>query len=168
MAGTVMDYAGTTPAAGMTTQSFRGLLEGTVDGATGERSDTASAATPEGSSYRTFVSSGLANFRLVVKQMQDEVDGVDGVDGEDGEDGAKGTSSTKQFKYICCKGPCPNAPSTAPTPAGGESGYVEMLIDIIADPYDMHDLAPTKPDIVKQLRALLPPDYASGCGALSA
>ena len=156
MAGTFMDYAGTTPAAGMTTQSFRGLLEGTVDGATGESNDTASAVSPEGSSYRTFVSSGLANFRLVVKQMQD------------GEDGAKGTSSTKQFKYICCKGPCPNAPSTAPTPAKGKSGYVEMLIDIIADPYDMHDLAPTKPDIVKQLRALLPPDYASGCGALSA
>ena len=68
----------------------------------------------------------------------------------------------KQYKYICCQGSCPNPPSTAPMPKDPE-GYVEMLIDIVADPYDMHDLAPTKRDIVNELRPLLPGVYAQGC-----
>ena len=40
-----------------------------------------------------------------------------------------------------------------------------MLIDILADPYDMHDLAPDKAyaAVVKRMRALLPPAYAAGC-----
>jgi hypothetical protein len=41
---------------------------------------------------------------------------------------------------------------------------MEMLIDIYADPYDMHDLAPTNPAVVAELRPLLPPAYATGCG----
>lgn len=96
MAGTFMDYARAKPAAGMTTQSLRPLLEGTANAEGG---------------YRVFVSSGLANFRMVVQQQ------------------ANGT----QYKYICCKGPCPNAPSTFPTPKDGRS-FVEGLIDIVADP----------------------------------
>lgn len=95
--------------------------------------------------YRPFVSSGLSNFRMVVQQMK-----------PDG----------KQYKYICCQGSCPNPPSTAPKPKD-EGSFVEMLIDIVADPYDMHDLAPTHRDIVGQLRPLLPPLYADGCGALN-
>jgi|TARA_B110000211_G_C13666922_1_gene372782 hypothetical protein len=59
----------------------------------------------------------------------------------------------------------PNPPSTAPKPKV-PGGYVEMLIDIVADPYDMHDLAPTRRDVVKKLRALLPPTYAAACTAL--
>jgi hypothetical protein len=39
-----------------------------------------------------------------------------------------------------------------------------MLIDIIADPYDMHDLAPTERAVVEQMRPLLPPAFAVGCG----
>ena len=42
-------------------------------------------------------------------------------------------------------------------------GYVEMLIDIIADLYNMHDLAPTNRAIVNELRPLLPAVYAQGC-----
>ena len=61
--------------------------------------------------YRQFVSSGLSNFRMVVQQIGD-----------------------KQYKYICCQGSCPNPPSTAPTPKDPE-GFVEILIDIVADPY---------------------------------
>lgn len=125
MAGTFMDYASATPVLGMTTRSFRPLLEGKPNAA---------------AQYRGFVSSGLSNFRLVVQQID-----------------------LKQYKYICCKGTCPNPPSTAPEP--GASGYVEMLIDIIADPYDMHDLSPTNREIVNQMRPLLPPDYAAGCAA---
>ena len=61
--------------------------------------------------YRPFVSSGLSNFRMVVQQI-----------------------NNKQYKYICCQGSCPNPPSTAPVPEDPE-GFVEMLIDIVADPY---------------------------------
>lgn len=60
---------------GMTTRSFRPLLEGKPNAA---------------AQYRGFVSSGLSNFRLVVQQID-----------------------LKQYKYICCKGTCPNPPSTA-------------------------------------------------------
>ena len=49
-----MDYADATPEPHMTTQSFRGLLEGGADAV---------------ASYRPFVSSGLDNFRMVVKQL---------------------------------------------------------------------------------------------------
>ena len=40
-----------------------------------------------------------------------------------------------------------------------------MLIDIVADPYDMHDLAPAQRDIVEQMRPKLPKLYADGCAA---
>ena len=121
-----MDYAGAAPAPGMTTRSLRPLLA---------QGDAAAAQ------YRPFVSSGLANFRLVVQR-----------------DAASGT----QYKYICCQGPCPNAPSTAPAPRTPDA-FVEMLIDVVSDPFDMHDLAPTKRDVVGRMRQLLPPAYAEGC-----
>ena len=124
MAGTFMDFASAVPEPHMTTQSFRGLLEGKPDAV---------------STYRPYVSSGLSNFRMVVQQI-----------------------GSKQYKYICCQGPCPNPPSTAPAPKDPE-GYVEMLLDIIADPYDMHDLAPVTRDVVALLRPLLPKAYADGC-----
>ena len=47
MAGTFLDFADAKPAAGMTTQSFRSLLEGNA----------------EATDYRSYVSSGLNNFR---------------------------------------------------------------------------------------------------------
>ena len=54
MAGTFMDFADATPEPHMTTQSFRGLLEGK------------SGAVQD---YRPYVSSGLNNFRMVVQQI---------------------------------------------------------------------------------------------------
>ena len=131
MGGTFLDFAGTKPAPGMSTQSFRGLLEG--------------KGTSESTGYRSFVSSGLSNFRLVVWEDP--------------------TTQT-QWKYICCLGECPFAPSTAPQPKQ-KGGYVEMLIDIVKDPYDMHDQAPKEREVVKKLQTLLPPAYAAGCTALS-
>ena len=137
MGGTFIDYAGATPAPGMTTRTLRPLLEGGIANA------SAAAA------YRGFVSSGLGNFRLVVQQHA-KVGGA--------------VNEMTQYKYICCQGPCPNAPSTAPQPMGPHD-FVEMLIDPVADPYDMKDLAPDAAykSIVAQMRALLPPDYAAGC-----
>jgi arylsulfatase A-like enzyme len=134
MAGTFMDYASAKPAPGMTTVSWRSLLEG---------NEAASYPNvPEASSsYRSFVSSGLDNFRMVVKV-------IGGV----------------SYKFICCKGKCPNPPSNAP--AVSKSGWMQMLIAPKTDPYDMNDLAPTKADIVTELRALLPPTYATGCATI--
>jgi len=123
MAGTFMDYAGAKPAPGMTTRSLRPLLEGQPASTT---------------NYRTFVSSGLSNFRMVVREM-----------------------NSTTFKYICCQGECPNPPSTAPNVSA--TGWMQMLIDVVADPYDMHDLAPTHQQVVSELRPLLPPAYATGC-----
>ena len=128
--GTFIDYAGATPAPGMTTQSFRPLLEGKPGAA---------------QAYRSFVSSGLSKFRMVVWQDP---------------------ATQKQWKYICCKGDCPGAPSTAPKPKK-RGDFVEMLIDIIADPYDMHDLAPQNRAVVQRLQKLLPAEYATGCEALN-
>lgn len=73
-----------------------------------------------------------------------------------------------QYKYICCKGACPSAPSSFPQPKDPESKteWVQGLIDIVKDPYDMTDLSAAQPGIVKKLRALLPADYAAGCGTL--
>lgn len=129
MAGTFMDFAGVSPAPGMTTKSFRPLLEG---------------KSVNQSNYRPYVSSGLSNFRMVVWEDPD---------------------SQRQWKYICCKGQCPNPPSTAPKPKTPDS-FVDMLIDIVADPYDMKDISSDHKDVVKTLQKLLPPEYAEGCTAL--
>ena len=59
VAGTFMDYADATPEPHMTTRSFRALLEGKSDAV---------------STYRPFVSSGLNNFRMVVKQIGKSAD----------------------------------------------------------------------------------------------
>jgi len=128
--GTFLDFAGTKPIKGMTTMSMRSLLQ-----------------PGSGEAYRPFVSSGLNNFRMVIKEM----DGI-------------------SYKYICCKGKCPNPPSTAPPVS--KSGWMQMLIDVKADPFDMHDLSHHKPEIVSALRALLPSqgysgNFSAGCATIS-
>lgn len=122
LAGTFMDYASATPADGMTTQSLRPLLEGTTAG----RPYT-----------REFISSGLANWRMVVMPHNNST-----------------------YKYICCKGICPGAPSTAPSHKGHN---MDLLYDTIADPYDMHDLKEAHPSLVTSMRALLPTPYDTLC-----
>merc|ERR1712166_1196031 len=97
--------------------------------------------------YRSHVSSGLNNFRMVVK----ELNGI-------------------SYKYICCKGQCPNPPSTAPGVSA--SGWMQMLIDVKADPFDMRDLTLELPEVVEKLRPLLPTegysgDFAAGCATIS-
>jgi len=129
--GTFLDYAGAKPAEGMTTMSMRSFLQ-----------PASASAQP----YRPYVSSGLDNFRMVVK----EVDSV-------------------SYKYICCKGECPKPPSTAPSVS--KSGWMQMLIDVKADPFDMHDLSGDKPDVVAALRVLLPTegysgDFSAGCATI--
>jgi len=130
LAGTFLDFAGVSRADHMTTVSMKSLL-------------TTGKALP----YREFVSSGLDNFRVVIK----EIGGV-------------------SYKYVCCHGRCPGPPSTAPPVS--ESGWMEMLIDVRADPFDMHDLSTEKPTIVGALRLLLPQEgysgnFTAGCATIS-
>eukprot|EP00054_Salpingoeca_dolichothecata_P029201 m.228085 g.228085 ORF g.228085 m.228085 type:complete len:58 (-) comp26420_c0_seq26:162-335(-) len=42
-------------------------------------------------------------------------------------------------------------------------GWMEMLINVSEDPFDMHDIKKENPDIVSELRPYLPPTYAEGC-----
>ena len=129
MSGTFIDYANAELSLGMTTVSFRSLLE---------KKDITST------NYRTFISSGLSNFRMVVWENP---------------------ADQRQWKYICCKGKCPGSPSTAPTPKK-INGFVEMLIDIVKDPYDMNDVSMENQQIVHLLRTWLPDAYAKGCSEL--
>eukprot|EP00462_Mataza_sp_D1_P005747 CAMPEP_0175120952 /NCGR_PEP_ID=MMETSP0087-20121206/900_1 /TAXON_ID=136419 /ORGANISM="Unknown Unknown, Strain D1" /LENGTH=407 /DNA_ID=CAMNT_0016402443 /DNA_START=327 /DNA_END=1550 /DNA_ORIENTATION=- len=131
MAGTFLDFAGTKPIEGMSTRSFRPLLE---------HPDQGGSAPVDPDAYRTTVNSGLLNFRMNV-----QINAADNV----------------TYKYICCKGKCPAPPSNAPPV--DKSGWMQMLIAPENDPFDMNDLSLSKPDVVRAMRALLPPEYASGC-----
>eukprot|EP01062_Namystynia_karyoxenos_P077796 TRINITY_DN790_c0_g1_i1.p1 TRINITY_DN790_c0_g1~~TRINITY_DN790_c0_g1_i1.p1 ORF type:complete len:522 (+),score=113.22 TRINITY_DN790_c0_g1_i1:79-1644(+) len=102
-------------------------------------------STDGNSTYRQHVNSGLNKFRMVVQEVN-------------------GTS----YKYICCKGQCPSPPSTAP--AVSKDGWMEMLINVTADPFDMNDLSKKMPELSAQMRKLLPAtgtyddiNYAEGC-----
>jgi len=134
IAGTILDYAGVALAEGMTTKSLRGFLTG--------------KDTP----YRDFISSGLQSqdfnsselggndytWRMAVAQL--------------------GNST---YKFICCKGVCPGSPSTVPKPT---AGWTQLLYDVIADPFDMHDIAPDHKDRVDKMRQMLPVEPWFECG----
>eukprot|EP01059_Diplonema_ambulator_P011362 TRINITY_DN21308_c0_g1_i2.p1 TRINITY_DN21308_c0_g1~~TRINITY_DN21308_c0_g1_i2.p1 ORF type:complete len:338 (+),score=113.28 TRINITY_DN21308_c0_g1_i2:326-1339(+) len=125
LSATFLDYAGVSLGVNMTSVSLRGVLEG-----------------GPASSYKPYVSSGLNQWRMVVKNTTSDA-GVVG-----------------SYKYICCQGACPSAPTTAPGPT---NGWTQMLINVEADEFDMHDIAPQNPQLVEHLRPLLPPLYSEGC-----
>ena len=87
-------------------------------------------------SIRPYVSSGLDNWRLAVQEHN-------------------GT----WFKFICCKGHCPNAPSNVPSPV---SGWTQLLYDVQADQFDMNELSAKHPDIMEKMRPLLPTSFSCG------
>eukprot|EP00936_MAST-01D_sp_MAST-1D-sp1_P001403 g1403.t1 len=87
-------------------------------------------------SVRPYVSSGLDNWRLAVQEHN-------------------GT----WFKFICCKGHCPNAPSNVPSPV---SGWTQLLYDVQADQFDMNELSAKHPDIMEKMRPLLPTSFSCG------
>ena len=131
IAGTALDIAGVPAAANMTTVSLRPLLV-----------NHGSNSTPP----RPFVSSGLAQWRLVV--MTHPANG-------------------HALKLVCCKGPCPGQPTNS---SSGGRGLVDsdwaprflpvdgvvhgqnqtsapqwthLLIDTTIDPFDMVDVSAT-------------------------
>jgi len=119
LAGTFLDYAGADLAPGMTTRSLRPVIERT------ERI------------VRPFVSSGLANWRMVVEERN-------------------GT----WFKFVCCLGKCKGSPSTVP--AIDINGWTQALYNVTQDRFDMSDLSLDHPDVVVSMRKLLPATF--GCG----
>ena len=154
IAGTVLELAGTAPVAGMTTRSFANVLKGAP-----------------GSAYaRPFVSSGLANWRAVVK--------------------AEGPA---MFKYICCRGACPGQPSNATGAGEAALGFVDeewsssrsrreaggnaagggtaaaaaaasltrLLYDVAADPYDTNNILAAHPSVGAELEKLLPAGFCA-------
>ena len=130
----------------MTAQSFRGLLEGMDVSAR----------------YRTVVQSGLQksdfgkeekhanavsaqnrdfSFRLAVSEMAGP--------------------PASAYKFICCRGRCPGAPSNVGRP--GTDGYTRLLYDTVADPFDMHDLSEKLPHVAEALRKELPVVHGFNC-----
>ena len=155
---TMVDFAG---AVGwrdgkMTAQSFRGLLEG-ADPATRNRTVVQSGLQSFNFGARTAAeigeiaveeadeddeaSEGKFNFRLAVAEM----------------DGPPRST----FKFVCCQGKCPGAPSTVGQP--GADGYTRLLYDTVADPFDMTDLKHALPHVAEALRRELPVMHGFNC-----
>lgn len=136
LGATALDWAGVAPVEGMTAASMRGLLAGESEDAR-NRSVVLSGLRNghfPGGGEDDLASQPPFDFRLAVARLA-------------------GWPST--FKYICCRGPCPGAPSTVPKEPDAD-GYARLLYDTVADPYDMRDLKAAYPEIAKALRRRLP------------
>jgi arylsulfatase A-like enzyme len=132
LAATFIDYGQAKQPDGMSSQTLRPLLED---------------ALTNSDSYRSFVSSGLQSYdhfaafhqgfawRLVVE-------------------------AATGFKFVCCKGKCPGAPSTAPK-VDKLTGFQEILFNTTADPFDMQPLNHLTADMAR-LRKLLPVSFECG------
>lgn len=83
---------------------------------------------------RTVVHSGLFSFRVAVAEHVGP------------------PHST--YKFVCCKGHCPGAPSYVGRPDA--DGYTRLLFDTVADPFDMHDLKNQLPHVARALWRKLP------------
>lgn len=111
---------------------------------------------------RSFVSSGLDRWRVVVKDFL--------LENSDGSSSA--TAAAVPYKLVCCRGKCPGTPhnvvplveknSNAATYAKMDSelpweeDWHVLLFDAKNDPYDTTNLATEVPRIVEELRGLLP------------
>ena len=127
LAGTFLDFAGVDRADGMTTTSLRPVLNG-------------SSAAPS----RSHVSSGLAIFRLVIKDFPE---------------------TKESFKFVCCNGTCPGAPSTVPAKPSGD-GFTRILYELNSDINDLHPL-PIEGNVrfhsvAEELAGLLPEGWCPG------
>mmetsp|Transcript_72703 Transcript_72703/g.116016 ORF Transcript_72703/g.116016 Transcript_72703/m.116016 type:complete len:487 (-) Transcript_72703:57-1517(-) len=121
LAGTFLDYSNTATLANMTTQSLRKFLNGTWS--------------DESNEYRSYVSSGLSNFRLVVQPV----------------------NATVTWKYICCQHQCPGRSFANST----HNGYTKLLFNLVDDPYEWNNVAHDNPHTVHDLQQLLPPGFCT-------
>ena len=165
---TALDWAGAALADGMTARSFRGLLEG------------ADVATRN----RTVVLSGLQSYDF----GGGSDGGADGADTADrvaadflatgaplpNDEGGSGFNfrlamtvhKGAPYKFVCCLGTCPGAPSNTRRPDA--DGYTRLLFDTAADPFDMHDVREAHPQLVAMLSAELPVIHGFNCSSAGA
>jgi hypothetical protein len=148
VAGTVLDLAGVPPAAGMTTVSLLGFVNG--------------SAAP---AYRPFVASGLGEWRAVVQARKDGAfkliccrsasGACGGAPSRGGAPfvGASGEDEDGRYARVAA------GASAAPPPRAAAVKDVAYLYDVNEDVFDMKDLAARKPDAVAAMKALLPPGW---------
>lgn len=132
IAGTVLDFGGTQPLANMTTVSLRSLMssystgserktEGTNEDNTMPKIEN-TIALPN---YRSYVSSGLGNWRMVVQStvyMNFSLSGTE----DSNENIFHTTDNATIYKLICCKGPCPGQPgNTSSSSSNRNTNYVD-------------------------------------------
>ena len=167
LGATFLDMAGAKQASGTTARSFRGLLEG-------DDVETRN---------RTIVLSGLqsTNFKASSLPSSDlkassDVSGMLNAshtrlerwfhDALFDADYSWRTAAIERpgghiYKFVCCKGKCPSAPSNVGPPDA--DGYTRLLYDTTADPSDMNDIRLDKPDVVDKLQRALPRHHDFDC-----
>ena len=134
--------------ANMTAKSFRGLLEGKGGQALN----------------RTYIHSGLQKSDFQQRHARDSIALVNDfsfrlvVAEKDG-------PPFSTYKFICCKGACPGAPSNAPPP--GPDGYTRLPAWMWLQIPDMHNLALKLPHVAEDLRRQLPVVHGFNCTQLS-
>ena len=145
LGATALDWAGVAAPPGATAASMRGLLEGAPEAArnrTVVHSGLRSSSFPESDRRLDEVETDAFDFRLAVARF------------------AEGT-----FKFVCCAGACPYAPSTVSPPDA--DGYTRLLFDTVADPYDMRDVKAAFPAVAEALRRTLPVRHGFDCAAVT-
>lgn len=136
--GTFLDYAGVDDRAeGMTTRSLRSLLEATID--TSPQATKRFRLSADGEPPREYVSSGLADWRMVVKSYAHH-----------------GTS----YKLVCCKGDCDGRSAAAVPTIEGD--FHLLLFDTVADPFDLVNKAAETPGVLNEMRGMLPDGWCPG------
>jgi len=110
---TILDFADVKTLDGMTAVSYRGLLEG-EDVAHANRSTVYSGL--QSDDFGKENEDMEFNFRVAISDFENSV-----------------------FKFVCCYGECPGAPSTINTTVDSD-GYTRLLFDTVNDQFDSVDL----------------------------
>ena len=169
---TALDFAGADKVAGMTALSFRGLLEGAdpeernrtvlLSGLQtahfGEATSSELRVSNETWRNETWRRAEAAERERLRRQGKLSL----GKHPYSWRAAVMGDAKTGAvYKFVCCQGECPGAPSTA-----GEAdadGYMRLLYNTAVDPVDMVDLRKRLPHVAAQLQAALPRKNGFDC-----
>lgn len=67
-------------------------------------------------------------------------------------------------RYICCQGECAGTPNSLKGEASPQGdAWLDYLVDVTHDPFDMNDVKANFPELVQSMRTKLPPACAAGC-----
>ena len=83
--------------------------------------------------YRDYVSSGLEAWRMVVKDV----------------------NATTTWKFVCCQQSCPGRNFQQDE----KNGLIQLLFNVVDDLYEEKNLASMYPDVVNDMKALLPEGF---------